>query len=359
MEPGEDTLNGMSPMGQSPFVALPLPIPSISYSEEIFLRPIVTPSAGKDGSTAPRSLLECTEQAVPETFQRAWELLLEAKNGNIGVLDGFQLVMDTLMWEEGFVKLREEGDQECSENIRRSHYTHRCNCPNLTRDDYSCTVIFSRADMARLPKQIMLQSAVAPAFRVKPHPTCPSLSLMASRYWISNAYSGNLRTNIVEMYRNLPKLAIQLKENVVFKLKAIIAHGLEPPVLVGLDSLPLDVLERIFIRSSLQSAVSLAKTCSRARSVFGLENVWRTMARREFDRFNTVSDEKVREEYGSWRQAFIHNWKTRRTALHTRTLSFQPYTNIYPWINGPGQVVRPVGYMPFPNLNPFDEDNFF
>lgn len=54
----------------------------------------------------------------------------------------------------------------------------------------------------------------------------PNINIpISTRYWVSNVFGGTLRTQVLEMYRNLPELARMLKDTLVLKLQAIIAHG--------------------------------------------------------------------------------------------------------------------------------------
>lgn len=115
-----------------------------------------------------------------------------------------------------------EGETEA---VRRSFYTHLSQ-PS-TSEPYSCVLVFTRTD-TRTEKGICIQSKVQERFKKSLFPDLhlPFLKITsATRYWISNAYSGSLRCNVGDMYRNLSELARFIKEGMVFKLKAIIAHG--------------------------------------------------------------------------------------------------------------------------------------
>jgi hypothetical protein len=118
-----------------------------------------------------------------------------------------------------------DAEEKETESIRRSYYSHLSKASNDGR--YSCVILFSRPVLER-SKPVVIQSALSDQFRknLPSGRTVAPVTVLPSRYWVNNAYSGSLRSNVVEMYRNLPELAIKLKDELVFKLKSIIAHGM-------------------------------------------------------------------------------------------------------------------------------------
>ena len=67
---------------------------------DVFNRPVFL--LLEDESNRLRLISESTFHHVPKSFQLDWEDLLYDRRMNIGLLDGFQFVVDRLMREEGF-----------------------------------------------------------------------------------------------------------------------------------------------------------------------------------------------------------------------------------------------------------------
>ncbi|XP_055355772.1 F-box only protein 7-like [Paramacrobiotus metropolitanus] len=268
------------------------------------------------------------------------------------------------MWEEGFQKIKVEDSETDTRFVRRSFYSHLSNpAPSAP---YSCLLVFTTV-MSGQAKGVMIQSVVAERFkhaqetvdssgRIRsPDVPPPSLKIpLAARHWISNAYSGSLRNNVVEMYRDLHLLARQVKDAIVHPLKAIIAHGLDPPLLVGLEALPMEVLERLAHTLPTSEAMRLARTCKRLFSIVDRERLWRAYLLRDFKGFATFTEEEIKRFHGSWKECYEAETKRRNSAKAEQMRRYAGYTRLMPYF--------PLSQMHFayPAAPPgFDDDDFF
>ncbi|GAU88716.1 hypothetical protein RvY_01356 [Ramazzottius varieornatus] len=335
---------------------------------EIFPKPVIF--LAEDETNRLRLISESTFHHVPKSFQDDWRILLDERRGNVGLLDGFQFVVDRLMMEEGFRKVQyatTESEQE-TDSVRRSYYNHTVVC--LPDQVFSCVLIFSRSQSWKVGQQapipvVVIQSMVPEQFRHLSKFALPTRILQSTRYWISNAYGGNLRSDVVEMYRNLPELSTVVKDTLVLKLKAIICHSLAPPILTGLDSLPCVLLEEILLRTkdAEKTVLTMRQTCKKLRHVADMGHIWRVLGRETFSALKSMSDAEVREKFGSWKQAFVTERraeieeKKRKAALEASYGAIVPYhwsgfnSNLFNFAPLQRQVA-----MPNPYANLFEDE---
>lgn len=77
--------------------------------------------------------------------------------------------------------------------------------------------------------------------------------------------------------------------------------GLDPPLLVGLDALPLELLESLIGACPIKDGIRLSRTCKTTLDALNNDRIWRVWARREFPALCELTDADIREKHGSWR----------------------------------------------------------